>query len=106
MQSSPSKNEKILKNLTTTAISMLQYCFILLNIRKQLSSLENEAVLDIMKPKEETKSDDGKIIGSTETTLQLSESQGQELINWSKAVLEQKVTDIKVGNFCYSTFFK
>lgn len=62
---------------------------------KQLSSLENEAVLDIMKPKEESKSEE-KIIGSTETTLQLSDSQGQELITWSKAILEEKVTDIKV----------
>ena len=50
-----------------------------------------------MKPKDETKTEE-KVIGSTtQAAFQLSDSQGQELIKWSKAVLEEKVNDIKVN---------
>ena len=64
--------------------------------RKQLSSLENEAVLDIMKPKDGAK-EDSKIIGSSDASFQLSESQGKDLIKWAKMAMEEKVSDVKVS---------
>ena len=54
-----------------------------------------------MKPKNEEKQEDGKIIGSTQSVLQLSDTQGQDLIKWAKAVLEEKVNDVKVNASFY-----
>ena len=49
-----------------------------------------------MKPKDESQSD-SKIIGSEKATLQLSDSQCQDLVKWAKAALDTKVNDIKVS---------
>ncbi|XP_076816034.1 heat shock protein 75 kDa, mitochondrial-like isoform X2 [Clavelina lepadiformis] len=61
---------------------------------KQLSSLENQAVVDQMKPHDGAK--DESIVGSDSAEIKLSSSDGAGLASWAKLSLDEKVTDVKL----------